>query len=140
MSCVLKYSASFAGEQLHSLSTSLSKVLQALRRIATELNKPQARWQESQIRSKVQRWLSAQSQWSGHAAPYQFLEELIRYQIESRDGRCGYSLTLIPPPGSDSSSIVWAARFCSPTTWNGPLSKWLWVTPANRTSRESFVD
>src|SRR5216684_3395802 len=42
--CVLKYSASFAGEQLHSLSTSLSKVLQALRRFAMELNKPQARW------------------------------------------------------------------------------------------------
>lgn len=74
--CVLKYSASFAGEQLHSLSTSLSKVLQALRRFAMELNKPQARWQESQIRSKIQRWLSGQ-----------FLEELIRYQIESRDGR-----------------------------------------------------
>src|SRR5579862_5115944 len=74
--CVLKYSASFAGEQLHSLSTSLSKVLQALRRFAMELNKPQARWQESQIRSKIQRWLSGQ-----------FLEELIRYRIESRDGR-----------------------------------------------------
>ena len=36
--CVLKYSASFAGEQLHSLTTSLSKVLQALRRFAMELN------------------------------------------------------------------------------------------------------
>src|SRR5207245_133207 len=32
--CVLKYSASFAGEQLHSLTTSLSKVLQALRRVS----------------------------------------------------------------------------------------------------------
>jgi hypothetical protein len=30
--CVLKYSASFAGEQLHSLTTSLSKALRALRR------------------------------------------------------------------------------------------------------------
>ena len=74
--CVLKYSASFAGEQLHSLTTSLSKVLQALRRFSMELNKPQARWKENQIRSKVQRWLSGQ-----------FLEELIRYQIESHDGR-----------------------------------------------------
>src|SRR6202158_2036662 len=74
--CVLKYSASFAGEQLHSLTTSLSKVLQSLRRFATELNKPQARWKENQIRSKIQRWLSGQ-----------FLEELIRYQIESRDGQ-----------------------------------------------------
>jgi transposase len=74
--CVLKYSASFAGEQLHSLTTSLSKVLQALRRFSMELNKPKARWKENQIRSKIQRWLSGQ-----------FLEELIRYQIESRDGQ-----------------------------------------------------
>src|SRR6516164_181381 len=41
-----------------------------------ELNKPQARWKELQIRSKIQRWLSGP-----------FLAELIRYQIESRDGR-----------------------------------------------------
>ena len=74
--CVLKYSASFAGEQLHSLTTSLSKVLQSLRRFSMELNKPQARWKEDQIRSKIQRWLSS---------PY--LEELIRYQIESHEGR-----------------------------------------------------
>jgi transposase len=75
--CVLKYSASFAGEQLHSLSGSLSKVLQSLRRFSMELNKPQARWTEEQIRHKIQRWLSGS----------QYLEELIRYQIESRDGR-----------------------------------------------------
>jgi transposase len=74
--CVLKYSASFAGEQLHSLSASLSKVLQSLRRFAMELNKPQARWKEDQIHSKIRRWLSVQ-----------YLEELIRYQIESHDGR-----------------------------------------------------
>src|SRR5260370_8738903 len=41
-----------------------------------ELNKPQARWKENQIRSKIQRWLSGQ-----------FLEELIRYQIESHEGQ-----------------------------------------------------
>jgi transposase len=74
--CVLKYSASFMGEQLHSLTTSLSKVLQALRRFSMELNKPQARWKENQIRSKIQRWLSVP-----------LLEELIRYQLESQDGR-----------------------------------------------------
>jgi transposase len=74
--CVIKYSASFAGEQLHSLSTSLSKVLQALRRFSVELNKPKARWNENQIRSKVQRLLAGQ-----------FLEELIRYQLEERDGQ-----------------------------------------------------
>jgi transposase len=74
--CVLKYSASFAGEQLHSLSTSLSKVLQYLRRFSMELNKPQARWKEDQIRSKISRWLSGQ-----------YLEELIRYKVESHQGR-----------------------------------------------------
>lgn len=74
--CVLKYSASFAGEQLHSLTTSLSKVLQSLRRFSTELNKPQARWKENQIRRKIQRWLSGQ-----------FLEELIRYQLEFHGGQ-----------------------------------------------------
>jgi transposase len=74
--CVLKYSASFAGEQLHSLSASLSKALQSLRRFAMELNKPRARWKEDQIRGKIRRWLSV---------PY--LEELIRYQIESHEGR-----------------------------------------------------
>lgn len=73
--CVLKYSASFAGEQLHSVTTSLSKALQALRRFSSELNKPQARWKEPQIRNKIQRWLSTP-----------FLEELIHYQLESLDG------------------------------------------------------
>ncbi len=74
--CVLKYSASFAGEQLHSLTTSLSKVLQSMRRFSMELNKPKARWEEKQIRSKIQRWLSGQ-----------FLEELIHYQVEQHDGQ-----------------------------------------------------
>jgi transposase len=74
--CVLKYSASFASEQLHSLSRSLSKVTQALRRFSMELNKPKARWTEEQIRNKIRRWLSVQ-----------YLEELIRFQIEPRDDR-----------------------------------------------------
>jgi hypothetical protein len=32
--CVLKYSAAFAGEQLHSVTTTLSKVLQYSRRLS----------------------------------------------------------------------------------------------------------
>jgi hypothetical protein len=43
--CVVKNSASFAGEQLHSLTTSLSRVLQSLRHLAQELNK-QAHWKQ----------------------------------------------------------------------------------------------
>ncbi|MDE3157804.1 MAG: IS1634 family transposase [Acidobacteriota bacterium] len=74
--CVLKYSASFAGDELHSLTTNLGKVLAALRRFSTELNKPQARSKEDQIRRKIQRWLAGQ-----------FLEELIPYQLEFREGR-----------------------------------------------------
>ena len=73
--CVVKYSASFAGEQLHSVTTSVSKVLQYLRRLSVDLSKPKAHWKETQIRNKIQRWLSAQ-----------FLAELIRYQLEFRDG------------------------------------------------------
>ena len=73
--CVVKYSASFAGEQLHSLTTSLSRVLQSLRRLAKELNKPKARWKQDQIERKIQRWLSAP-----------FLAEFIRYQLEGSDG------------------------------------------------------
>ena len=74
--CVVKYSASFAGEQLHSLTTSLSKTLQSLRRLSVELSKPSARFQEESLRRKISRWLSPQ-----------FLGDLIRYQLENRDGR-----------------------------------------------------
>jgi transposase len=73
--CVLKYSAAFAGGQLHSVTTTLSKVLQYLRRLSRELAKPRARYTESGIRKKIAGWL---------AAP--FLTELIRYQLEERDG------------------------------------------------------
>ena len=73
---VVKYSAPFAAEQLHSLTTSISRTLQSLRRFAKELNKPRARWTEEGIKRKIQRWLSGQ-----------FLSEVIRYQLESRDGQ-----------------------------------------------------
>ena len=73
--CAVKYSASFAGEQLHSLTTSLSRVLQSLRRLAMELKKPKARWKQEQIERKIRRWLSAP-----------FLAELVRYQLQEQDG------------------------------------------------------
>ena len=74
--CVLKYSASFAGEQLQSLSTNLSRVLKSLRRLAQELKKPRGRWNEEGIRSKIQKWLSGQ-----------FLAELISYQLQCQEGQ-----------------------------------------------------
>lgn len=72
--CVVKYSASFASEQLHSLTTTLSKALQAMRRFSSELAKPSARFTEG-IRNKIARWLSGA-----------FVAELVRYQLEKRDG------------------------------------------------------
>jgi hypothetical protein len=69
---VLKYSAPFAAEQLHSLT---SRALQSLRRFSKELNKPRARWTAEGITRKIQKWLSGQ-----------FLSEVIRNQLESRDG------------------------------------------------------
>lgn len=74
--CVVKYSASFASEQLHSLTTSLSKVMQSLRKLARELQRPGPSFTERGLRSKIARWLLPQ-----------FVGELIRYQLEQRDGR-----------------------------------------------------
>jgi transposase len=75
--CVLKYSSGFAAEQLHSISTSLTKVLQSLRRLSTDLAKPGNRLKEIQIRNKIQRWLS-----SAH-----FLEDLISWKLHSENER-----------------------------------------------------
>src|SRR6201984_147255 len=72
---VVKYSAPFAAEQLHSVTTSISRTLQSLRRFSKELNKPRSRWTEEGSTRKIQTWLSGQ-----------FLADLIRYQLESRDG------------------------------------------------------
>lgn len=74
--CVVKYSASFAAEQLHSLTTSLAKAMQNLRRLALELAKPKARFEERGIRNKIARWLSPD-----------FLAELVHYELQSIDGR-----------------------------------------------------
>lgn len=74
--CVVKYSSSFASEQLHSLSTSLAKVLQSMRRLSRDLSKPGCRLKEAPTRKKIARWLSAP-----------FLGDLIAWQLEDRAGR-----------------------------------------------------
>jgi len=56
--CVLKYSASFAAEQLQSLTTSLSVVLQRLRRLARDLTHPRSRLAEAPVRRRIARWLT----------------------------------------------------------------------------------
>ena len=90
--CVLKHSSSFAAEQLHSLTTSMAKAMQALRRLsigarvksAFEVAKPKPRytkkgihWRKSLKRiKKISDLLSAQ-----------FLDQVIRYELKKRDGR-----------------------------------------------------
>ena len=73
--CVLKYSASFAAQQLHSVSASLSKVLGALKRLAVEMARPASRLTKVGIEAKIHRWLSAS-----------FLSELVHYQILDEPG------------------------------------------------------
>ena len=75
--CVLKYSASFAGEQLHSVTTSLTKILQSLRRLSIDIAKPGCRLKETQIRKKIQQWLLSSP----------FLEDLIHWELDSDTGR-----------------------------------------------------
>ncbi len=75
--CVLKYSAPFLSEQIHSLSTSLAKTTQALRRLSVELTQPDCKLKEVHIRNKIARWLSSA----------QFLDELIRYELRHEGGR-----------------------------------------------------
>jgi transposase len=75
--CVLKYSAPFLSEQIHSLSTSLAKTTQSLRRLSMELAQPDCTLKEVHIRNKIARWLSSA----------QFLNELIRYELKSEGGR-----------------------------------------------------
>jgi transposase len=74
--CVVKYSAPFASEQLHSLTTSLSKAMQSMRRLARELATTRASFTERGLLNKIARWLSPQ-----------FLAELVSYHLEQRDGR-----------------------------------------------------
>jgi transposase len=74
--CVVKYSASFAGEQMHSLTSTLSKALPSMRRLSVELAKPGGRFTEAGIRNRIARWLSGA-----------FVSELVRYQLEKFDGR-----------------------------------------------------
>jgi transposase len=74
--CVLKYSASFAAEQLQSLTTSLSKVLQSLRRLSRELTKPACGLTERHVRGRIARWLSPT-----------FLGDIVRWDLQDAAGR-----------------------------------------------------
>jgi len=75
--CVLKYSAPFLSEQIHSLSTSLAKTTQSLRRLSIQLLQPDCGLKEFHVRKKITQWLSSA----------QFLDELVRYELKRDGGR-----------------------------------------------------
>jgi hypothetical protein len=81
--CVLQYSAAFASEQLHSLTTSLTTVLQRLRRLASDLRKPGCRLTEAVVRGRIDRWLSPA-----------FLPEIVRWEwrVEAGHGRLQFDV------------------------------------------------
>jgi len=83
--CVIKYSSSFASEQIHSLAVNMTKAMQALRRLSIELAKPKSRYTEVGIRARIGKLLSAQ-----------FLDQLIQYQLDHRDGCWRLQFDLAP--------------------------------------------
>jgi transposase len=73
--CVLKYSPSFATEQLQSIVTSMAKATQNLCRLAKDLEKPGCKIKEEGARRKIATWLSPQ-----------FLSDLIHCELTKPDG------------------------------------------------------
>jgi len=68
--CVLKYSASFAAEQFHSVAASLAKAVQGMHCLAKSLAKPGCKIKEDAARRKVAKMLSPQ-----------FVSELITFEF-----------------------------------------------------------
>ena len=92
---MLGYSACFASEQLHSLSTALTKATQNLRRLAVEFSKPQARFTEHGIRNKIGRWLADS-----------FVREVLHYDLDYREDRWHLSFQVDHP----ALQQLWAKR------------------------------
>ncbi len=69
--CVVVYSAVFASEQLHSITSTLTKVMQAIRRLAVAIAKPESRFVEDAIKRKLSRWL---------ASPY--VSDMLTYDLQ----------------------------------------------------------
>jgi hypothetical protein len=104
--CVLKYSACFASEQLNSTTAALARVTQKLRRLATELSRPQARFTEQGIRNKIHRWLSDP-----------FVREVLHYGLEQRENRWHLTFEV------DNQALL--------QLWSGPPNRSWPVTPAS---------
>lgn len=56
--CVVVYSAVFAREQLRSITATLTKVMQSIRRLASEIAKPESRFTEEGIQRRLRRWMA----------------------------------------------------------------------------------
>jgi hypothetical protein len=56
--CVVFYSAVFVSEQLHSITATLTKVMQSIRRLAREIAKPESQFTREGIRRRLRCWLA----------------------------------------------------------------------------------
>jgi hypothetical protein len=100
--CVVKYSAAFAGEQLHSLTTSLSRVLQSLRCLAIELINPKRRGNRSRLSARF-----------GVGCPLRLWPS-----SKSRTVAGVYSLTSIPRLFRSYSISVWGVLLTNRMDWS----------------------
>lgn len=87
--CVVVYSAVFASEQLHSITATLTKVMQSIRRLASEIAKPESRFTEEGIQRRLRRWM---------ATPY--LSEILTCELKANgkswDLRMAFDHTALP--------------------------------------------
>lgn len=127
--CVLKYSAAFAVEQLHSISATLAKVTQALRHLSVDLSRPGCRQTEKAVQHKINRWLSVA-----------FVSELIGCQLQADGPRLQLQFHIDHPALEKLLTHRWAGRCGSPTGWTGPPSKSWRPIPASKRSSSSSAD
>ncbi len=142
--CVVQYSAPFAAEQLHSLTTSLSKVLQQLRRLARDLRTPGSRLTEAQVRTRIERWLAAPFlseivRWTWHRdaghdrlqfdVEYAGLEDLLAHRLGRTvliTNRCDWSPEQVVAAYSGQQHIEQVFRGLKDGDWLGwgPMHHW----------------
>ena len=94
---VVRHSAAFAVEQFQSLSTSLTKATQSLRRLARDISDPENRYTEQGLRGRIGRWLRPNG-----------VAEVLSYELQQMKNR---SWELRFAVDTDALQRLLAARF-----------------------------
>ncbi len=89
--CVVRHSANFAAEQLHSWSASLAQATKRLQGLAREAARPGTRHTEQGLRGRIERWLEPNR--VSEALSYELRREGEGWQLTfSADGAAGLGL------------------------------------------------